>query len=145
MSPIYPGDLVRYRTGWDGVPAGTQAEFLGQTEGPPGALTILVQPLGADAALRVPLLWSCGPAGTTIPPSGYWRPRPAFSASSFPTFKTVEEQIELLGMLRDDAVRGARLRSFLELSPEAQQTVGELIESTARLERRARAHDAVQS
>jgi transcriptional regulator with XRE-family HTH domain len=60
-------------------------------------------------------------------------------------FRTVEEQIELLGMLRDDAVSGAHMRSFLELSPEAQQMVGELIESTARLERRAKTHDADSS
>jgi len=60
-------------------------------------------------------------------------------------FKTVEEQVELLVLLRDDAVRGAHLRNFLELSPEAQKMVGELIESTARLERRAREHDAHSS
>ncbi|MDL4813203.1 helix-turn-helix domain-containing protein [Actinomadura opuntiae] len=57
-------------------------------------------------------------------------------------FRTVEEQIELLTMLRDTGVRGAHLRSFLQLSPEAQQMVGELIESTARLEQRARLDDA---
>ena len=91
---------------------------------------------------------SCGPAGTTIPPSGCWRLWPPSSASppsyffDDEVFKTVEEQIELLGMLRDDAVSGVHLRSFLELSPEAQRMVGELIESTARLERRAKTHDA---
>ncbi|WP_218005265.1 helix-turn-helix domain-containing protein [Actinomadura macra] len=60
-------------------------------------------------------------------------------------FRTVEEQIELLTLLRDTGVRGAHLRSFLQLSPEAQQMVGELIESTARLERRARPDDADSS
>ena len=60
-------------------------------------------------------------------------------------FKAVEEQIELLTMLRETRVRGAHLRSFLRLSPEAQQMVGELIESTARLEQRTRREDAESS
>ncbi|GAA3969684.1 helix-turn-helix domain-containing protein [Actinomadura viridis] len=50
--------------------------------------------------------------------------------------RSIEGQIELLAVLRDTGVRGAHLRSFLQLPPEAQQMVGELIESTARLERR---------
>lgn len=53
-------------------------------------------------------------------------------------FRAVEEQIELLTVLRDTGVRSAHLRNFLRLSPEAQQMVGELIESTARLEQRSR-------
>lgn len=56
-------------------------------------------------------------------------------------FRAVEEQIELLTVLRDTGVRSAQLRSFLRLSPEAQQMVGELIESTARLERRVGADE----
>ncbi|TYB44306.1 helix-turn-helix transcriptional regulator [Actinomadura chibensis] len=56
-------------------------------------------------------------------------------------FRTVEEQIELLAMLRDTGIRSGHLRSFLRLSPEAQRMVGELIESTARLEQRARPDD----
>ena len=57
-------------------------------------------------------------------------------------FRTVEEQLEVLVMLRDTEAHGAHLRSFLQLSPEAQQMVGELIESTARLEQRGRTADA---
>lgn len=60
-------------------------------------------------------------------------------------FRAVEEQIELLTLLRDTGVGGAHLRSFLQLSPEAQQMVGELIESTARLERRTGPQDAGSS
>ncbi|MFI0411190.1 helix-turn-helix domain-containing protein [Actinomadura sp. 3N508] len=56
-------------------------------------------------------------------------------------FRAVEEQIELLTVLRDTGARGAHLRNFLRLSPEAQQMVGELIESTARLEQRTRPDD----
>lgn len=56
-------------------------------------------------------------------------------------FRVVEEQIELLAVLRDSGIRSGHLRSFLRLSPEAQQMVGELIESTARLERRSRPDD----
>ncbi|GAA2456233.1 hypothetical protein GCM10010191_89500 [Actinomadura vinacea] len=56
MSPIYPGDLVRYRIGWEGVPSGTEAEFLGQTEGTPGAFTVAVELTGGGPCLRVPLL-----------------------------------------------------------------------------------------
>ncbi|RFS85968.1 XRE family transcriptional regulator [Actinomadura spongiicola] len=60
-------------------------------------------------------------------------------------FRAVEEQIELLTVLRDTGVRGAHLRGFLRLSPEAQQMVGELIESTARLEQHRRTDDADSS
>ncbi|WP_207945497.1 helix-turn-helix domain-containing protein [Actinomadura sp. 7K534] len=60
-------------------------------------------------------------------------------------FRAVEEQIELLTVLRDTGVRSAHLRNFLRLSPEAQQMVGELIESTARLEQRSRQNDADSS
>lgn len=49
--------------------------------------------------------------------------------------EAIEGQVELLAMLRDSGVRGAQLRTFFELSPEARQMVGDLIESTARLER----------
>jgi transcriptional regulator with XRE-family HTH domain len=47
----------------------------------------------------------------------------------------IGRQVELLGMLRETSIRGAHLRSFLELSPEARQMIGDLIESTVRLER----------
>ncbi|WP_207400927.1 helix-turn-helix domain-containing protein [Actinomadura roseirufa] len=60
-------------------------------------------------------------------------------------FRAVEEQIELLTLLRDTGVRTAHLRSFLQLSPEAQQLVGALIESTARLEQRAKSDNADSS
>jgi transcriptional regulator with XRE-family HTH domain len=55
--------------------------------------------------------------------------------------RSVEGQIELLAVLRDTGVHGAHLRSFLQLSAEAQQMVGELIESAARWEQRARSNN----
>ncbi|WP_019633411.1 helix-turn-helix domain-containing protein [Actinomadura atramentaria] len=52
------------------------------------------------------------------------------------TAADVNDQIELLALLRDNGVRRTHLRAFFSLSAEAREMVGDLIESTARLERR---------
>ncbi|GAA4227640.1 helix-turn-helix domain-containing protein [Actinomadura meridiana] len=52
--------------------------------------------------------------------------------------KVIENQVELLAMLRDTGVRGAQMRAFFDLSPGAQSMISDLIEATARLERQRR-------
>ncbi|MBT2233051.1 XRE family transcriptional regulator [Nonomuraea sp. NEAU-A123] len=52
--------------------------------------------------------------------------------------KQIGDQVELLALLRDTGMKGAHLRAFFELSPEARDMVRELIERTARLEQRHR-------
>lgn len=50
----------------------------------------------------------------------------------------IRDQLELLTVLRDTGVRGAQLRTFFELSPEAQDMVADMIVRTARLEQNKR-------
>lgn len=50
------------------------------------------------------------------------------------TFESIEDQLELLKLLRDTGVASAQLRAFLTLTPEARQAVADLIEATARRE-----------
>jgi transcriptional regulator with XRE-family HTH domain len=52
------------------------------------------------------------------------------------TARQVGDEIRLLALLRDSGVRGAQLRSFVDLSPEARDMIAQLIKSTAELERR---------
>jgi transcriptional regulator with XRE-family HTH domain len=46
----------------------------------------------------------------------------------------LQEQVELLALVRDTGVTTAQLRALLELSPGARQAVADLIEHTARVE-----------
>ncbi|QXJ19630.1 hypothetical protein AGRA3207_000192 [Actinomadura graeca] len=54
MSPIYPGDRVRYTFAWNDVSGGTEAEYLGERQGEPGLFTVLVE-LTGGRRVRVPL------------------------------------------------------------------------------------------
>jgi transcriptional regulator with XRE-family HTH domain len=44
----------------------------------------------------------------------------------------LQEQVELLALVRDAGVTSAQLRTLLELNPEARQALAELIQHTAR-------------
>jgi transcriptional regulator with XRE-family HTH domain len=44
----------------------------------------------------------------------------------------LEEQVELLALVRDARISGAQLRAILELSPQARQAIVSLAEATAR-------------
>ena len=44
----------------------------------------------------------------------------------------LQEQVELLALVRDARISSAQLRAILELSPEARQAIVSLVEATAR-------------
>jgi transcriptional regulator with XRE-family HTH domain len=44
----------------------------------------------------------------------------------------LQEQVELLALVRDAQITGAQLRAILELSPQARQAIADLVEATAR-------------
>jgi transcriptional regulator with XRE-family HTH domain len=44
----------------------------------------------------------------------------------------VQEQVELLALVRDAQISSAQLRAILELSPQARQAITDLVEATAR-------------
>jgi ESX-1-secreted protein regulator len=44
----------------------------------------------------------------------------------------LQEQVELLALVRDADISGAQLRAILELSPQARQAIISLVEATAR-------------
>jgi transcriptional regulator with XRE-family HTH domain len=44
----------------------------------------------------------------------------------------LQEQVELLALVRDARITGAQLRAILELSPQARQAIADLVEATAR-------------
>src|SRR5579859_8160870 len=44
----------------------------------------------------------------------------------------LQEQVELLALVRDTLITGAQLRAILELSPQARQAITDLVEATAR-------------
>jgi len=44
----------------------------------------------------------------------------------------LQEQVELLALVRDARISSAQLRAILELSPQARQAITDLVEATAR-------------
>jgi transcriptional regulator with XRE-family HTH domain len=50
----------------------------------------------------------------------------------------LQEQVELLALVRDARITGAQLRAILELSPQARQAIADLVEATARDDTRRR-------
>jgi len=50
----------------------------------------------------------------------------------------LQEQVELLALVRDARITGAQLRAVLELSPQARQAIADLVEATARDDTRRR-------
>jgi len=44
----------------------------------------------------------------------------------------LQEQVELLALVRDARISSAQLRAILELSPQARQAIADLVEATAR-------------
>jgi transcriptional regulator with XRE-family HTH domain len=44
----------------------------------------------------------------------------------------LQEQVELLALVRDARIGSAQLRAILELSPQARQAIADLVEATAR-------------
>jgi transcriptional regulator with XRE-family HTH domain len=44
----------------------------------------------------------------------------------------LQEQVELLALIRDARISSAQLRAILELSPQARQAITDLVEATAR-------------
>ena len=44
----------------------------------------------------------------------------------------LQEQVELLALVRDAQITGAQLRAILELSPQARQAIADLAEATVR-------------
>lgn len=53
----------------------------------------------------------------------------------------LQEQVELLAMVRDAGITNIEMRTILELSPEARQSMIELIQRVARSEAERRQHD----
>ncbi len=62
---------------------------------------------------------------------------PAFFFSDYDDEQAglLQEQVELLALVRDTGVTSAQLRALLELSPGARQAVADLIEHTSRTEK----------
>jgi transcriptional regulator with XRE-family HTH domain len=54
----------------------------------------------------------------------------------------LEEQVELLALVRDARISSAQLRAILELSPQARQAIISLVEATARDDARGRRSEA---
>jgi transcriptional regulator with XRE-family HTH domain len=50
----------------------------------------------------------------------------------------LQEQVELLALVRDARITGAQLRAILELSPQARQAIADLVEAIARDDTRRR-------
>jgi len=48
----------------------------------------------------------------------------------------LQEQVELLALVRDARITGAQLRAILELSPQARQAITDLVQATTRDETR---------
>ncbi len=48
----------------------------------------------------------------------------------------LQEQVELLALVRDARVGSAQLRAILELSPQARQAIVDLVQATARADAR---------
>jgi len=44
----------------------------------------------------------------------------------------LQEQVELLALVRDAVISSAQLRAILELSPQARQAIIDLVQATAR-------------
>jgi transcriptional regulator with XRE-family HTH domain len=57
----------------------------------------------------------------------------------------LQEQVELLALVRDARITGAQLRAILELSPQARQAIADLVEATARDDTRRRRSEQDQA
>ncbi len=65
---------------------------------------------------------------------------PAFFFDDYDDGQTglLQEQVELLALIRDARINAAQLRTILRLSPEARKAITDLIEVTVRDEARRR-------
>jgi ESX-1-secreted protein regulator len=54
----------------------------------------------------------------------------------------LQQQVELLALVRDADISGAQLRAILELSPQARQAIISLVEATVRDDTRGRRSEA---
>src|SRR5579864_7319984 len=57
---------------------------------------------------------------------------PAFFFDDYEQAGLLQEQVELLALVRDARISSAQLRAILELSPQARQAITDLVEATAR-------------